>query len=98
MSANHPEMHTDASRKVDIICQAAQIVLENGGETYRVEETAQRMAQGLGMDHLSIAAFPTSIFIEAEERARVRRILPAHPRRYGGGRRPEARSPPWSED
>ena len=74
MSANHPEMHTDASRKVDIICHAAQIVLENGGETYRVEETAQRMAQGLGMDHLSIAAFPTTIFIEAEERARVRRI------------------------
>ena len=74
MSANHPEIHTDASRKVDVICQAAQIVLENGGETYRVEETAQRMAQGLGMDHLSIAAFPTSIFIEADERARVRRI------------------------
>ena len=74
MSVNHPEIHTDASRKVDIICLAAQIVLENGGETYRVEETAQRMAKGLGMDHLSIAAFPTSIFIEAEERARVRRI------------------------
>ena len=74
MSANHPEIHADASRKTDIICQAAQIVLENGGETYRVEETAQRMAKGLGMDYLSIAAFPTSIFIEADERARVRRI------------------------
>lgn len=74
MSENNPGMNMDASRKVDVICLAAQIVLENGGETYRVEETARRMAEGLGMDHLSIAAFPTSIFIEADERARVKRI------------------------
>ena len=74
MSASNPGISGDAASKVDIICLAAQIVLENGGETYRVEETAQRMAKGLGMDHLSIAAFPTSIFIEADERSRVRRI------------------------
>ena len=49
-------------------------MLENGGETYRVEETAQRMAKGFGMDNLNIAAFPTTIFIEANGTARVRRI------------------------
>ena len=61
-------------REIDLICLAAELVLESGGETYRVEETAQRMAKGLGLEHLSIAAFPTSIFIEADERARVKRI------------------------
>lgn len=71
-SSNH--QGEDAAQKIDIICLAAQIVLENGGETYRVEETALRMAKGLGMEDLSIAAFPTSIFIEAQERSRVRRI------------------------
>lgn len=64
----------ETARRIDLICLAAQIVLENGGETYRVEETAQRMAKGFGLCDLSIAAFPTSIFIEADEKARVRRI------------------------
>ena len=27
------------TQKIRLICQAAQLVLENGGETYRVEET-----------------------------------------------------------
>lgn len=64
----------DVLQKIELICLAAQTVLENGGETYRVEETAQRMAKGLGLHESSIAAFPTSIFVEAEGCARVRRI------------------------
>lgn len=64
----------DTSLKIELLCLAAEIVLENGGETYRVEETAQRMAKGFGMGSLNIAAFPTSIFIEADGAARVRRI------------------------
>ena len=74
MSDSSPQTSGDAMSKVDIIGLAAEIVLENGGETYRVEETAQRMAMGLGLEQLSIAAFPTSIFIEVQERARVKRI------------------------
>ena len=74
MSKSCPQTRDDAMSEVDIIGLAAQIVLENGGETYRVEETAQRMAKGLGLEQLSIAAFPTSIFIEVQERARVKRI------------------------
>lgn len=64
----------DNLEKIELICLAAQTVLENGGETYRVEETAQRMAKGLGLGELSITAFPTSIFVESHGRARVRRI------------------------
>ena len=64
----------DALEKMEVICLAAQTVLENGGETYRVEETAKRMAEGLGLKELSITAFPTSIFMEAQGRARLRRI------------------------
>lgn len=60
--------------KLELLCLAAQIVLENGGETYRVEETAQRMAKGFGLDNLNIAAFPTSIFVESDGVARLRRI------------------------
>jgi len=75
MSEKHiASAQEDALERIELICLAAQTVLENGGETYRVEETAQRMAKGLGLEELSIAAFPTSIFVEAEGRARVRRI------------------------
>ena len=62
------------TQKIRLICQAAQLVLENGGETYRVEETALRMASGLGMDDVNIVAFPTSVFVSVGGLARIRRI------------------------
>ena len=61
-------------QKIRLICLAAQMVLENGGETYRVEETAMRMAGGLGLSDVNIVAFPTSIFVNVEGRSRIRRI------------------------
>lgn len=61
-------------QKLNIVGAAAQLLLENGSETYRVEETARRMAKGFGVEHINIAAFPTSVFLEADGRAVVRRI------------------------
>ena len=52
-------MQTD-EQKLNIVGAAAQLLLENGSETYRVEETAQRMAKGFGIGEINIAAFPTS--------------------------------------
>ena len=60
--------------RIELVCLAAQLILENGGETYRVEETAARMAKGLGLPDAHVAAFPTSIFVEAGGVARLRRI------------------------
>ena len=59
---------------IRLICTAAQMVLENGGETYRVEETAMRMAVGLGLEDVNVVAFPTSIYVNVGERCRIRRI------------------------
>ena len=61
-------------QKIRLICMAAQMVLENGGETYRVEETAMRMAAGLDMSDVNVVAFPTSIFVNVDGRSRIRRI------------------------
>ena len=45
ISHDQPEqLLQHADQKIRLICKAAQMVLENGGETYRVEETAMRMA------------------------------------------------------
>ena len=62
------------TQKIRLICQAAQLVLENGGETYRVEETALRMASGLGLSDVNIVAFPTSIFVSVGGLSRIRRV------------------------
>lgn len=62
------------TQKIRLICQAAQLVLENGGETYRVEETAMRMASGLGLSDVNIVAFPTSVFVSVEGLSRIRRV------------------------
>jgi len=60
--------------EIRLICQAAQMVLENGGETYRVEETALRMAKGFGLKDVNIVAFPTSLFVNVGCVSQVRRI------------------------
>lgn len=67
---------TDAllERQTSLLCQAAQLILENGGETYRVEETVQRMAAGFGIADVNVAAFTTSIFVEVGGRMRICRI------------------------
>ena len=62
------------NERIELICLAARLILENGGETYRVEETALRMAKGLGLPDVHIAAFPTSLFVEADGHARLMRI------------------------
>ena len=61
-------------KKIRLIGLAAQMMLECGGETYRVEETAMRMASGLGLEDVNVVAFPTSIFVNVDGFARIRRI------------------------
>lgn len=75
MRANpaRPE-HAGYSRELELLCTAAQLVLENGGETYRVEETVMRMAAGMGIERVGVSALPTSISVEVGGLARIRRI------------------------
>ena len=64
----------EEAQDIRLILTATQMVLENGGETYRVEETAMRMASGLGLHDVNIVAFPTSIYVNVGDRCRIRRI------------------------
>ncbi len=42
---------------------AGRIIMENGGETYRVEETITRMGCALGLEHVESFAVPSGVFI-----------------------------------
>lgn len=62
------------SAEIDLLCMAARIVLESGGETYRVEETVRRMAEGLGLTGVNVVAFPTSLFVADGKNAQICRV------------------------
>lgn len=51
---------------VDTAMMAAVIILENGGETFRAEETAVRICRAAGKSETEVLAFPTGIFITVE--------------------------------
>ncbi len=42
---------------------AGRLIMENGGETYRVEETITRMGRAFGFDEVECFAVPSGIFI-----------------------------------
>lgn len=56
------------------LCLAARIILENGGETYRVEETVMRMARGLALEDVGVVAYPTSLFVTLGTRTVTLRV------------------------
>ena len=45
------------------LCLAGRIILENGGETYRAEDTVRRMARALGLSEADAFAIPSGLFI-----------------------------------
>ncbi|MDO4483540.1 MAG: threonine/serine exporter family protein [Clostridia bacterium] len=48
---------------------AGRIIMENGGEAYRVEETVSRMGEAFGMAHVESFAIPSGIFISCKDHA-----------------------------
>ena len=42
---------------------AGRLIMENGGETYRVEETITRMGQALGLEGVESFAVPSGVFV-----------------------------------
>ncbi|AEE16357.1 threonine/serine exporter family protein [Treponema brennaborense] len=52
---------------IDISLQAGALVLENGGETYRAEETSVRIARALGAQNASSFVAPTVVIVSATD-------------------------------
>lgn len=54
---------SDVNEIVIIARLCARIILENGGETYRAEETVFRLCRAFGFDDTEVLALPTGVFI-----------------------------------
>lgn len=46
---------------------AGRIIMENGGETYRAEETVTRMGRAFGLNHVESFAIPSGVFVSYEK-------------------------------
>ena len=53
----------DTTPYMEVLQLAGKIIMENGGETYRAEETICRMGQGFGLREVESFAVPSGIFI-----------------------------------
>ena len=51
------------SSPMEALQLAGKIIMENGGETYRAEETICRMGSGFGLSEVESFAVPTGLFI-----------------------------------
>lgn len=64
---------------IDIISLCGKIILENGGEIYRAEDTISRILTSVGCTELEVYALPTGFFVgfkngEEKEQAIIKRI------------------------
>lgn len=56
-------MTKDESRFLEPLQLAGKIIMENGGETYRVEETVTRMGRAFGLQDVESFAVPSGVFV-----------------------------------
>jgi uncharacterized membrane protein YjjP (DUF1212 family) len=57
----------DSNKILQISSEAGRIILESGGETYRVEETIRRMCNAFGYDDADSYVTPTGIMISIKD-------------------------------
>lgn len=68
--------------RMKALCLAGRIILENGGETYRAEDTVIHMAQSLGLSEVDVFGVPSGLFISftdesGERETSVCRVFPS---------------------
>lgn len=59
--------------RIKALTLAGRIILENGGETYRAEDTVVRMAQSMGLEEPDAFGVPSGLFISFTDEAGERR-------------------------
>lgn len=58
-----PETDADINQIINIAKICAQVILENGGETYRAEESVGHICRSLGFPETEVIALTTGVFI-----------------------------------
>lgn len=71
----------DYKRIINIAVETGKIMLLNGAETYRVEETVSRMASSRGVESVNVFVIPTGILVSSnfnyETQTKLIRVSPS---------------------
>ncbi|UTH14331.1 threonine/serine exporter family protein [Macrococcus equipercicus] len=62
----------DINKTIDVIMIAGKILLENGAETYRVEDTMTRIAAHYGLNNTHSFVVPTAIIFSLSDKSETR--------------------------
>lgn len=67
MGAKHMPVNETFINDLISLCKlCSQIILENGGETYRAEETVNRLCKSFALNETEVIALPTGLFISVK--------------------------------
>lgn len=64
--ASQQEAFMHSKKAIEIAIKAGKIMLVNGAETYRVEETVKRVAEAGGLSSVNVFVIPTGILLSSE--------------------------------
>ena len=59
----YPAERAPVTACMEALQLAGKIIMENGGETYRAEETITRMGRGFGLEEVESFAVPSGLFV-----------------------------------
>lgn len=71
MTMKTPREILPENDRMEALQLAGRIIMENGGETYRAEETINRMGKGLGLESVDSFAIPSGLFISCRGEDRI---------------------------
>ena len=61
LSQNASTLPVSNAMMMEAVQLAGRIILENGGETYRVEDTVERMGRAFGCTKVEVFAVPSGV-------------------------------------
>ncbi|HSQ89955.1 threonine/serine exporter family protein [Romboutsia sp.] len=65
----------DINRVLNFSSNAGKLMLQSGGETYRVEETISRICQSFNVDEVDVFATPTAVMVSVSIEGKVHSIV-----------------------
>lgn len=65
----------DINRLLNFSSNAGKIMLQSGGETYRVEETISRICQAFKVDEVDVFATPTAVMVSVSIQGKIHSVV-----------------------
>lgn len=72
----------DVNRVLEFSSDAGVLLLQSGGETYRVEETVTRICSSFGIEKTGVFATPTAVIVSATVDGKISSVVKRIKKKY----------------